>query len=105
MFRFSIGCIDVKGAYIRSGPIKRAVYVRPPSRWIPNRGILWRLTKPPYGIGEAGRQWAKTFERWLLEEAGLERVYGVFHLYVKRDASGRLIFLVAKVTDDLMMAG
>ena len=53
---------DIKGAYLQSGPIQREIYVRPPREWKGSRGKLWRLTKLPYGIVEAGRQWAKTVE-------------------------------------------
>lgn len=103
LLRFTIGWIDIKGAFLQSGPIKRLLYVRPPRRWVSTRGMLWRLTKLPYGIGEAGRQWAKTFESWMLEEAGLERVFGVGQMYVRRGQSGRIVFILAKVTDDFLM--
>lgn len=51
-----LGLADVKGAYLQSGPIQRELYVRPPREWKGPRGILWKLTKLPYGIVEAGRQ-------------------------------------------------
>lgn len=105
VLRLRLGCIDVKGAYLQSGPITRDIYVRPPRECGSPRGVLWKLTKLPYGITEAGRQWAKVVEGWMTQEAGFGRVFGVPQLFVRRDAGGRVILLLAKVTDDMLIAG
>lgn len=102
---FRIGLADVMGAYLQSGPIARDIYVRPPREWMGNRKKLWKLIKLPYGIVEAGRQWQKVIEEWMLNEAGLERIFGISQLYRKRDKNGSTILLVAKVTDDLLFSG
>lgn len=55
LLRFSIGCIDIKGAYLQSGPITRTLDVRP-EKWGflgVHYGIFLKL---PYGISEAGRK-------------------------------------------------
>lgn len=61
---FKLGFADMKGAYLQNGPIQRDIFVRSPNEWQGGRGmlwnVLWRLTKLPYGIVEAGRQWQKT---------------------------------------------
>lgn len=41
---------------------------------------------------------------WMLT-TGLERVHGVVQLYVKRSDDGEILLLVAKVNDDILMAG
>ena len=102
---FRIACADIKGAYLQSGPIRRDIYVRPPKEHRGPRGVLWKLLKLPYGIFEAGRQWQKTVETWMFNEASLERVLGVSQLFVKRDKYGRVVLLVAKVTDDFLLGG
>lgn len=105
VLQFRLGCLDIKGAYLQSGPIQREIFVRPPKECGSIRGMLWRLVKMPYGISEAGRQWAKVFEGWILQEAAFERVFGVSQLFVKRDTSGNITMILAKVTDDLLIAG
>lgn len=102
---FRIGLADIKGTYLQSGPIGRDIYVRPLREWQGDRRRLWKLTKLPYGIVEAGRQWHKTIEEWMLREANLERIFGISELYRLRDKAGNTLLLVAKVTDDLLMAG
>lgn len=97
----SLASIDIKGAYLQSGPIKRDIYIRPPRECFTKRGTLWKLTKLPYGIVEAGRQWATVFEEWLISSAKLQRVNGFSQLYIKQNAAG---LSVAKVTDDLLLA-
>lgn len=61
-----LGHVDIKGAYLQSGPIKRTIYVRPPRELGVKRGIFWKLTKLPYGITEAGRQWVMPSHQWCL---------------------------------------
>lgn len=100
-----LGCIDIKSAYMQSGPINRELYVRPPKEYNGQRGILWRLLKLPYGISEAGRQWAKVIETWLLTDGNMERVHGMSQLYVLRNNQSNILMLLAKLTDDLLLAG
>ena len=100
-----LGTADISGAYLQSGPIKRTIFVRPPREWRGDRSKIWKLTKLPYGIVEAGRQWQKVIERWMLDNAKLDRVVGVSQLYVKRIKNGHITLLVAKVTDDVLIAG
>ena len=108
---FQLGKIDVKKAYLQSGPIKREIYVRPPREWnsasdaYPKRGILWKLLKLPYGIVEAGRQWQLVAESWLLEQMMFERVPGLSQIFTKRDKNGHITVMLTKVIDDFLVAG
>lgn len=40
ILRLRLGCIDIKGAYLQSGPITRDIYVRPPRECNTPRAIL-----------------------------------------------------------------
>lgn len=102
---FRIATADITGAYLQSGPIKRDIYVRPPRDWGCDRSILWKLLKLPYGIVEAGRQWQTVVEEWMLNEAGLERVFGLSQLFTKRKKDGSICLIIAKVTDDFLIGG
>lgn len=54
-----MGVIDKRGACMKSGPINREIYVRSPREWHGRkRGNVWKLIKIPYGVTEAGPQWA-----------------------------------------------
>lgn len=105
-FPMRLGVIDISGAYMQSGPIKRDIYVRPPREWDKTqRGRLWKLTKLPYGVSEAGRQWATVIEEWLLNDMDMERVTGISQLFLRRRQDGSIAMIMAKVTDDLLFAG
>lgn len=85
MLPFRLGVVDIKGAYLQIGPIRREIYVRPPQELASlRRGYIWHLTKLPYGITEAGRQGAITIETWLVKDMGMEPVFSVSQLFVKR---------------------
>lgn len=59
----------------------------------------------PYGITEAGRQWATVFEGGLLKDAGFETVFRVSKIFTKRDKNGGIVMMTVKVTDDLVKTG
>lgn len=67
-------------------------------------GKLWQLLRLPYGIPEAGRQWALVMEFWMLNDMRFQRVRGASQLYIERDREGNIILIITKVTDDILMA-
>lgn len=72
MLNFRLATADIKGAYLESGPIRRTIYVRPPVEWssthTDQRNMLWKLTKFPYGIVEAVREWQTTVQARMLRD-------------------------------------
>lgn len=66
---------------MQSGPINRVINFCPP-HGVYKPDTLWELTKSPYGISEAGRQWDTYFEEWILHETRFERISGARQLYV-----------------------
>lgn len=94
ILHFRIGVLDIKGAYMKSGDIQRLLYVRPPRDLIlmyrELRNVLWKLLRMPYGISEAGRQWARVIEHWLFDYYGFERVIGLGQFYIKYNKSGKI---------------
>lgn len=91
--------IDVKGAYLQSGPITLDIYVRSPVECNHKRLTLWKLNKSPYGISEAGRQWTKAIDSWMMKDAKLLRVSYVSQLYMKKHTDdNRKCFLQKKPT-------
>lgn len=59
--QFHVFTTDMKGAYLQSGPILRDLYVSAPREWHSmnsyKRGHIWKLSKMPFGIVDAERQW------------------------------------------------
>ena len=52
--KWTIKSSDVTSAFLQSVPLQRNVFVLPPKeRRIP--GVLWKLTKPVYGLADASR--------------------------------------------------
>ena len=100
---FKLAFIDIKSAYLQAGDLPRLIYVKPPPGWAPP-GMVWRLLKPAYGLVESGRLWLLAIERWF-STVGIFEVPGLPQLFAKRDANGHLILIIAKVIDDLIIAG
>lgn len=105
-FTMRMGVVDISGAYMQSGPIKREIYVRPPREWEgTQRGKVWKLLKLPYGVPEAGRQWATVIEDWLTNDMNMGTVSGFSQLFLKRRKDSSIQLILAKITDDLLIAG
>lgn len=102
---FVIAGFDIAAAYLQSGKCPREIYMRPPMEHKRRRNKIWKLTKLPYGIVEAGRQWQLVCEDWLINTAGFERVKGISQLFIKRHDDGGIRMIVAKVTDDFLFGG
>lgn len=93
MVPMELGLIDIKGAYLQFGPIRRRLSVRPSKDWGPTvKGALWKLVKLPYGITEAGRQWAMVIDEYLLNHMKYERLFRVRRVFVNRDCDGKKCF-------------
>lgn len=45
------------------------------------------------------------FSEWMLEELGMDRVYGVFKIFVKRNDYLNISLILVKVTDGILFYG
>lgn len=77
---FQILTVDVKSAYMQSGPIHREPYVKPPNHLDLNGDSVWKLKKLPCGIVEAGRQWQCAAKNCLLSNFKGTQVAGTEQL-------------------------
>lgn len=101
---FSFGSIDIKSAYLQGGNIQREIYMRPPQGWTSSPFIVWKLRKYAYGLSESGRIWQLVLEDWLSSQNIFE-VHGLPQLFVRRHPDGSIALALAKVVDDLLLAG
>ena len=99
----SFATLDIKSAYLQAGKFPRTIFVRPPKGWA-KPGVVWRILKPAYGLVESGRLWQLAIERWF-NKISIFEANGLPQLFVKRDADGNINLLIAKVVDDLLIAG
>lgn len=100
---FTFGTDDIKGSFMESWPIEREVYFNPSIDFFRRREILWRLRKLPYYVIDVGRQWMSKTKKWMTNDYGLERVFGVAQLCVKHEGN-RIVLLVAKYTDNILIS-
>ncbi|KAA8495360.1 Respiratory burst oxidase-like protein C [Porphyridium purpureum] len=91
---------DVEGAYMKSGPAPRLIFVRLPPFLEARRRTLWKLLKMPYGLRDAGRQWLKCSDGEL-RNMGLRQ--SLFFPQIFFSPSRNL--LLAKYVDDIFGCG
>lgn len=64
-----------------------------------------KLTRLPYGIVEAGRQWLCAVEHWMTNDYEMQRIDTVDQLFHKRGDNGDIVLFAAKFVDDFHIAG
>ena len=105
IFKLKLATIDISKAYLQSGELEREIYMRPPDTFMKQRGELWKLKKPAYSLVESGRLWQLTIEPWMIDEYKLKPVPGLPQIFFKRDLEQIPCLVIAKVVDDLLIAG
>ncbi len=61
---WTVDSLDVTSAFLQATGNMREVFVKPP-RDIRKRGVLWKLLKPLYGLGDSARRWYITLREHL----------------------------------------
>lgn len=101
---FRLSSIDVSGAYFQADNLNRDVYMLPPCSWNEPRYTVFRLKKPAYGLVESGRLWQLAIQKWL-QETGFSKLLGFLQIFVLYDSCGLPKMILAKVVDDILVAG
>lgn len=57
---------------------------------------------PATWVTEVGRKFQKVIKGWLLDDAGLESVFGVRKVFIKRDSGGGELMLVENIADYIL---
>ena len=100
---WDIVSIDIKAAFLQSRLIEREVFVQPPKDVEMEKGKLWRLRKPAYGLVDAARCWYLSLRDELLgvgcKQSQLDKA--VFRWMVDKKLQG--IFLLH--VDDFFLSG
>lgn len=89
---------------MQSGPAKRYIVLSSPKKFR-SRGNIWKLLRLPYGIVQGGRQWLCSIEGWMLNNHNMERVHGIYQLFILRGHDKSNVLLAAKVVDYLFLSG
>ena len=94
--------VDIKSAFLQSGPAQRDVYVIPP-RECKERSFYWLLMVASYGLVNASAKWQDHSDTTFLT-IGLNAVRYIPQLfYMKKN--GVMCLIVAKVVDDILIGG
>ena len=96
---------DITGAYLK-GDLEEEIYmeVLKGVDLRGQKGIVWKLEKPIYGLKQAGHQWKKKLDSMMVD-LGFKKSAADDSLYVLRDAKDRLQMVVLAYVDDTIPAG
>ena len=99
---WTLKSVDVTSAYLQSDKMTREVFIKPPAS-LKMKDILWKLNKPLYGLGDAGRRWYMSLTATLKNTLQMSRIdKNVF--YTTGD-DGKLQGLLVVHVDDILMTG
>ena len=65
MLGWQSGSLDVKSAFLQSHRLDRSVYMLPPKD-IRKNGMVWKITKPIYGLRDSVQNWYNTLKHDLI---------------------------------------
>ena len=93
---------DVTAAFLQAINLDREVHVKP----VPeagHQGLLWKLKKPMYGLGDSGRLWYLTIVTFLEEKGCSKLITDLALLYYHKD--GVLHGVITIHVDDIQYCG
>ena len=101
--KWEVKSLDVTSAFLQADELDREIYVKPPTD-IRRKGIVWKLKKPLYGLGDSARRWYLTLRDRLIEAGCVISVLdqSVFRYYDERN---NLCGIIVTHVDDLLYAG
>ena len=102
-FGWELVMADVTSAFLQSEKLDREVYVQPP-KLNSKPGIIWRILKPMYGLGDASLQWYKTLANKLIK-LGCKRLTTDPAMFYWLDSAGQLGGILCLHVDDLIACG
>ena len=103
LYSWTVYKADVMAAFLQTGEEKKNVYVRPPKESPMKSTHLWLLLVTAHGLVNANAKWQNQSDKIMLD-IGLQQSSHVPQLLYKKEG-GRLVLLVAKIVDDLEIAG
>ena len=82
MLGWTSGSLDVKSAFLQSHQLKRTVFLQPPKD-IKKEGVIWKITKPIYGLKDSAMNWYKTLKHDLINLGCIQSILDptVFRFY------------------------
>ena len=94
--------MDVVSAYIQ-GELSDEVYMEQPEMYVQKgeESKVCKLIKPLYGLKQSGREWYKTFDKYVTNNGG-KRTMADPCLYVFGEGDNRVIMLI--YVDDIILA-
>ena len=100
--RWKLESLDITSAFLQAYKIYRNVFIKPPAMFRTN-GLVWKLKKPLYGLGDSARMWYFTLHRTLIETGCVNSMLdkSLFCYYVNNKHIGMVVTHV----DDLLYAG
>ena len=101
--KWRISKVDVKSAFLQTGPAERSVYVIPPLVSEDRFRSVWLLLAASYGLVNANAKFQVQSDNLLLD-LGMLRVTDIPQLFYAK-SNGRLTILLAKIVDDILVTG
>lgn len=100
--KWTVEALDVTSAFLQSNNLKRDVFIKPPADFR-TQGIIWKLLKPMYGLGDSARHWYLTLTDHLKSiKCAISKLdKSLFRAYYSNKMSGILLTHV----DDVFYAG
>ena len=99
---WTLKSVDVTSAYLQSDNMTRDVFIKPPA-YLKRKDVLWKLNKPLYGLGDAGRRWYMSLTATLKNTLQMSRIDK--NVFFTTGDDGKLQGLLVIHVDDILITG
>lgn len=104
LMKFTFGIADIRGIVMQSGPDHRDMFIVPPEAYVMRPKVYRKLLELSYGVRDAGREWLKTSDIWILKDMVMKLLIGAHQVIMKRVNDGGRKLLLTKSRDELLAA-
>ena len=99
---WSLESLDITAAFLQADEMNREVFLKPPAD-VRKSGLIWKLKKPVYGLGDSARRWYITLYQYLQDKGCI--VSKLDKCVFRFVENGKLQGIVATHVDDLLYCG
>ena len=99
---WALESLDITAAFLQAEEMNREVFLKPPAD-VRKSGIVWKLKKPVYGLGDSARRWYITLSQYLQDKGCI--ISQLDKCVFRFVQGGKLQGLLVTHVDDLLYAG
>lgn len=103
--RWPVQSVDIHTAFLQGKPLARPIYLNPPPEAKEEKGIVWKLNKPAYGLGDAGERFWERVKDVFVNHLNLHQSRVDVCVFFRKLENGTVDGVIVTHVDDFLWGG